>query len=56
MAALRKPQTISIRLEPTDEDRKLLRAVNRIRKRHAIKSVVQVIRTAIMHMDANGGK
>jgi len=57
MAALpTKPQTIGLRLNPTPEDRKILKAINRQKKRHGFRSAAQVIRTAIMQMDERGGE
>ena len=57
MAALpTKPQTFGLRLNPTPEDRKILKAINRQKKRHGFRSAAQVIRTAIMQMDERGGE
>jgi len=48
-------QTISIRLDQSPEDKRLLKAVNRCKKRLAKKqgkcSTVNMIRAAILHMD-----
>ena len=54
-------QTIFIRLETQDKgakgkrDRKLLKGINRYKKRHALSSNAQIIRTALTEL-TEGGK